>query len=296
MIAILTLTAACEGEVGPVGPAGPSGAQGPQGPTGPAGPQGPSGPTGPASTANGRTIYGVDNANMLVAFGSLRPDIVTRRVTIGGLAAGETIVGIDFRPLDGKLYGLTTASRVVTIDTISGAANAVGPAFAPALTGTAFGIDFNPVPDRIRVHSDTDEDLRLNPLTGALAATDTTLAYAAGDPGFGVNPTVVGTAYTNSVVGATTTVLYAIDSNRDVLVRLDSPNSGKLATVGALGFNTSDAVGFDIAGNNASAYVVLNTAGQSTSTLFVLSLTSGALFPVGNVAHTTPLRGIAVAP
>lgn len=296
LIAALALSAACEGEAGPVGPAGPTGAQGPQGPGGPTGPTGPGGPAGPAGSANGRTIFGVDNANMLLAFGSLRPDLLTRRVAIAGLAAAETVVGIDVRPVDGKLYALTTLSRVYTLDTLSGAATAVGPAFTPALAGTSFGFDFNPMADRLRVHSDAEQDLRLNPLTGGIAATDAALAYAAGDPGFGVNPSITGTAYTNSVAAAASTVLYAIDAVRDVLVRLDAPNNGQLSTVGALGFDASGATGFDIAGNNGTAYLSLNTAGQSTSVFFVVSLTTGALFPVGNVAHGAPLIGIAIAP
>ena len=46
------------------------------------------------------------------------------------------------------------------------------PAFTPALSGTAFGFDFNPTVDRIRVVSDTGQNLRLNPDTGAVAAVD----------------------------------------------------------------------------------------------------------------------------
>ena len=44
------------------------------------------------------------------------------------------------------------------------------------------------------------------------------LAYAAGDPNAGANPNVVGSAYTNNFAGATTTTLYGIDSDLDILV------------------------------------------------------------------------------
>jgi hypothetical protein len=50
-----------------------------------------------------------------------------------------------------------------------------------SLNGSSFGFDFNPTVDRIRVQSDADQNLRLNPATGALAATDTTLSFAVGD-------------------------------------------------------------------------------------------------------------------
>jgi hypothetical protein len=293
---VLAFTA-CEGDVGPTGPAGQPG---PSGPQGPAGPSGPTGPSGPAGSALGRTILAVDNSSALLAFGALRPDIIVRRTAITGLATGESILGIDFRPVDGELYALGSASRIYTVDTLTAVATLVGTTpFTPALGGASFGFDFNPVADRIRVHSDQSEDLRLNPTTGALAATDSALAYALADAGAGSDPAVAGTAYTNSVAGATATVLYAIDAARDVLVMLPNPNDGRLVTVGALGVNTTSDVGFDIAGNNGAAYVTLTTglgAGRTGSTLFQLNLSTGALFPIGNVSNAAPLRGIALVP
>jgi len=295
ILSVFLLTfAACEGETGPAGPAGPAGATGPQGPAGP------TGPTGPTGSAAGRTIYGVDSQNMLVAFGSLRPDVIQRRVAITGLQPGEQVLGIDFRPVDSKLYALGTTSRVYTLDTLSGAATSVSAApFTPLLSGTSFGFDFNPVPDRIRVHSDTDQDLRLNPATGATAAVDSILAYRVGDTGAASNPGIGGTAYTNSVAGATTTVLYAIDAVRDVLVTLANPNDGRLTTVGSLGVNSTGDIGFDIAGSNGAAYATLTTgagANGTGSTLFLVNLSTGSLFPIGNVSGAAPLRGIAIAP
>jgi hypothetical protein len=222
---------------------------------------------------------------------------VFRRLSITGLSAGESILGIDFRPIDSRLYALGSTSRVYTLDTLTGAATPVGAAFTPTIVGSDFGFDFNPVPDRIRVHGNTGIDLRLNPLTGALAATDAPLAYGPTDVNSGQTPSIGGTAYTNSVAGATTTVLYAIDANRDVLVTLANPNDGVLSTVGALGVNTTNDIGFDIAGNNGTAYATLTIgAGFSGSTLFVVNLATGALLPVGNVSNALPLRGIAIAP
>ena len=305
----LAALGACTGDVGPAGPAGPTGPTGAPGATGPAGPAGPTGPTGPAGapgtagSANGRTIYGVDGANALVAFGSVRPDIITRKVTITGLQAGETVQGIDFGPVDKKLYALGSTSRVYTVDTVTAVATVVGTSpFTPLLAGTNFGFDFNPVPNRIRVHGSGNQNLRLVPALGgatdgSTAAIDGNLSYAPGDAGVGQTPVIGGTAYTNSVSGATTTTLYAIDFNRDVLTILPSPNDGIMNTVGPLGVNTTGDVGFDIAGNNGSAYVTLTTGGGfGGSTLYVINLVTGGLFPVGGVASAAPLRSIAIAP
>lgn len=294
---------ACTGDTGPTGPAGAAGPAGAPGPTGPTGPTGPAGPSGATGSANGRTIYGIDGSNSLIAFGAIRPDLILKRVTVTGLQTGETIQGIDFGPVDGRLYALGSTSRVYTLDTTSGVATIVGTAaFTPLLTGSNFGFDFNPVPNRIRVHSNSAQDLRLVPrlggaTDGTVAAVDGTLTYAVGDPGAAQVPAIGGTAYTNSVAGATTTTLYAIDFNRDVLTTLANPNDGIMTTVGSLGVNTTGDVGFDIAGDNGTAYVTLTTGGGfAGSTLYVINLASGTLFPVGGVTNALPLRGIAIAP
>lgn len=298
--------AACQGDTGPTGPqgaTGATGANGSPGAQGPAGPAGPTGPQGPTGSALGRTLYGTDGS-MLVVFGSLRPDVIQRRAAFTGLAAGETIEGLDFGPVDGRLYALGSSSRVYTVDTTTAALTPVGMApFTPLLTGTNFGFDFNPVPNRIRVHGSSTQNLRLVPrlggaTDGTLAATDTPLSYAAGDAGAGMMPAIAGTAYTNSVAGATTTLLYAIDFQRDALVTLANPNDGVITTVAPLGVNTNGNVGFDIAGNNGAAYVTLtlNAGGFTGSTLYAVNLLNGALFPVGGVSNAAPLRGIAIAP
>jgi hypothetical protein len=241
----------------------------------------------------GERIYAVDASNNLVLFGSQSAGTPTRRTAITGLTAGERIEGIDFRPADGKLYAVGSSSRVYVVDTLTAAATAAGPAFAPALSGSAFGFDFNPVPDRIRTHGSTAQNLRLNPTNGAIGAVDGTLRYRAGDAGVGQAYAITGTAYTNSVAGATTTTLYAIDSARDVLVTLAAPNDGLLTTVGSLGVNTTEDVGFDIFPTTGVAYATLTTT-SGVSSLYTVNLATGAATLVGELRGVGPLRGIAV--
>jgi uncharacterized protein (TIGR03437 family) len=247
------------------------------------------------------TIYAVTANNNLISFGAGTPGTIAKSVALSGLPQGETIVGIDFRPKTNALYGVSSASRVYTINTTTGAATAVGAAFTPAANGTAFGVDFNPVPDRIRFVSDNEQNLRLNPDTGATAATDTALAYATGDVNAAANPNIVGAAYTNNFNGATTTTLYGIDSNLDILVRQgsvggapDSPNNGKLNTIGALGVNTSDQVGFDISAPNDVAYASLTTQGANASSLYSINLNTGAATLIGTIGGGAIVRDIAI--
>ncbi|MGI8784653.1 MAG: DUF4394 domain-containing protein [Acidobacteriota bacterium] len=237
---------------------------------------------------------------MLISFGALTPDRAIAKVLITGLATGETVVGMDFRPLDNALYVEGSTSRTYTVNVTTGAATAVAPTpFTPALSGTAFGVGFNPMVDRLRIHTDADQNLRINQITGALAANDAALAFIAGDANAAANPNIVGTAYTNSVNPApTVTELYGIDSNLDILVELDAPNDGKLSTVGALNFNTSADVGFDIAGDTDIAYASLTPAAAATgsSRLYTINQRTGNATLVGVIGHATPLRSIAVAP
>lgn len=245
---------------------------------------------GPAPACN--LIYGLTSCNRIIKSDALSGAGVGFKFVITGLQPGETIIGIDFRPATGQLYGLGSTSRLYVINTTTGAATAVSATpFTPALIGTAFGFDFNPTVDRIRAVSDADQNLRLNPITGTVAGTDTNLTYAPGDPNFNQNPNIVGLAYTNNFFGSTSTTLYGIDSNLDVLVTLGglnsipSPNSGQLFTVGALGINTSDLVGFDISACDGTAYAALTSDGVTR--LYRINLATGAATLVGVLPLST---------
>ncbi|HEY0713382.1 MAG TPA: DUF4394 domain-containing protein, partial [Polyangia bacterium] len=112
----------------------------------------------------GKTILALTAANTLVTFDSKVPGAVTAPVDITGLATGETLVGITVRPANGKLYGLGSTSRLYELNRMTGAAVAIGAGpFTPVLEGTQFGFDFNPTVDRIRVTSNTGQNLRLHP-------------------------------------------------------------------------------------------------------------------------------------
>jgi hypothetical protein len=246
---------------------------------------------GLAAPAQGATLYALTTENELRRFDSATPSPLGPALPITPLQMSETIVGIDFRPQSNLLYGIGSSNRLYLINTTSGAATQVGGpgGFTPALSGTEFGIDFNPVPDRLRVVSDADQNLRLNPNDGTVAGSDSPLVYRTGDPNFGANPNVVGSAYTNNFLGATTTTLYGIDSGTDVLTIQDPPNMGQLATVGPLNFDFSAMTGFEVL-DDGTAFAV-SDAGASASVLYRINLTTGQ----ATVIRTLPddLRGLA---
>lgn len=230
--------------------------------------------------------YAVDDMNNLIIFNpSKGTDQITKPLT--GVPAGETFVGIDLRPVNGQLYALSTASKLYTINLANGAVAQVGTLpLATLLSGTSFGFDFNPTVDRIRVVSNTGQNLRLDPNTGLVAAIDGTL-----NPG---TPMVNGAAYTNnfpSIAGTgATTVLFDIDSSNDRLYRQDPPNSGGLVEIGALGVNVEATNGFDIGGKSNLAYAIL-TVGTTTK-LYTINLTTGVA--TAGVDFPKSLRGFAL--
>ncbi|MBK6941626.1 MAG: DUF4394 domain-containing protein [Planctomycetes bacterium] len=244
-------------------------------------------------------MVALTTAGRLVSFAPGRPGTLLSDVAISGLAPNESLVGIDVRPSTGELVGVGDSSRVYVIDPLTGSATAVGPVFTPALAGVDFAVDFNPIPDRIRLVSDAEQNLRLNPNTGLVAASDASIAYDAADLNVGANPNVVAAAYTNPNAGATITTLYAIDSNLDVLVTQGSlnsapvsPNSGLLFTVGALGQDTTGLAGMDVS-QFGGAYASLTATGATQSRLFRLNLATGATALVGTIGASTPVKDVA---
>jgi hypothetical protein len=249
----------------------------------------------PGGASAAEAFYGVTQDNRLVTFQSDNVTNVAPSHAITGLPGGENIVGLDVRPLDGQLYALGKTSRLYVINPRTGAARQVGATpFIPALAGASFGFDFNPTVDRIRVTSDAEQNLRLNPDNGTVAAVDTNLAYAAGDPGAGTNPNVAASAYTNNFAGATSTTLFDIDNARHALVIQNPPNDGTLTTVGALGTN-NNAVAFDIGDGNI-AYAVLNGE-QNRQNLYRIDLSNGHATQATNffIGTDQPLVGLAAA-
>ena len=58
----------------------------------------------------------------LISFNRATPGTTVGSTTVSGLAANETLVGIDFRPLDAKLYGVGSLGSVYTVEPSTGVA------------------------------------------------------------------------------------------------------------------------------------------------------------------------------
>jgi hypothetical protein len=242
----------------------------------------PSTPAGADSPA--ATLLGLAGGNVLVSFNEATPGTLTSSVPVSGLQPGEHLVGIDVRPSTGQVVGIGvtgTDGRAYLIDPVTGVATLISSApFSTTLSGSAtYGVDFNPVVDRLRVVNTADANMRVNPNTGALAASDTDL-----------NPpsqNVTGAAYDRSVAGSALSTLFGISDTGNTLVRIGgvdgapTPNGGVLTTVGALGVAVSGPAGFDISPQGI-AYASLTVSG--TTSLFTINLSTGAATLVGAIS------------
>lgn len=260
-------------------------------------------------------VWAVTVDHELIKFNAGQPQQVLERRPVTGLAAGDALVGIDYRVARGVLYALSASGRLHTLNTATGALTPVGsaPAAVP-LTGGAWGVDFNPAADRVRVVSASGQNLRLHPDTGAVVdfdattpglQTDPALAYAPGDANAGKAPQVTGAAYTYNKRDEKLTTNYAIDRALGVLVTQGtlegvapavSPNTGRLFTVGTLGLGPLTDVAFDIADLNNKALAAVRTGSDARTRLYEVDLSSGKAQLMGTVAQGAPLRGLAIEP
>src|SRR2546429_2811004 len=109
--------------------------------------------------ASAAIIYAVDTQNNLFSFDSNAPQTITQGHFITGLQTpGEQIIGLDGRPSNSGLYGLSNLNRIYLLNPGTGAAIS-GVTMTTGLNGNSFGLDFNPVNNNARVVSDARQNL-----------------------------------------------------------------------------------------------------------------------------------------
>lgn len=244
-------------------------------------------------SASALTVVGVTNTSQLVEFNDAATPMARLRAGLSGFTAGDSrLVGIDYRVQDGSLYGLGNAGGVYKIDDQSGAMTYLH-TLSVALEGTQFTIDFNPAADRLRIHSNSGQNLRHNVGTG-ITLLDAPLNYAPGTPLNSIGAVVtsiVASAYTNNDLSATTgTTLFAIDATLNQLALVSPPNNGSMAVVGQLGVDVGNLTSFDILSSNVDGAtdnntgIVLTATGPNSATLYTLNLLTGKLTTLAAIA------------
>jgi trimeric autotransporter adhesin len=221
-------------------------------------------------------LAALDGSNHLVVFKSDAPQ-QARTVNITGTDAPLT--GIDVRPANQKLYGLSQNNTLFTIDPSTGVATKISRLTSAFRGAAASGFDFNPQSDRLRLVAATGQNLRVKVEVGAVGI-DGVLNYASNDLHSGHRPSVTAAAYTNSVPNARSTILFVIDHERDILIQQEPPNDGILTTVGPLGVDCGPATGFDIITDQRGVDHAFLICGVQ---LYGLDINTGAALAMGKI-------------
>ena len=247
-----------------------------------------------AASAQAVTLVGLTSANQLAMIDTANIAASTT-TAITGLAAGDRLVGIDLRPSNGKIYGISLSNNVYTVSEATGAVSFVAALSSAVISPSlGYGIDFNPVANfnpanaSLRLVSSAGSNYAVNASTGAVG-------NAASNIGSGFT----GVAYSNSMLmpaaAPASTALYYINSSTDMLMMTSSGfNAPTISNVGALGVDVLQANGFELTGDS-QAYAALNTdAGTSLATgIYSISLSTGAATLLGTYNGT--LSGLTVS-
>jgi hypothetical protein len=239
------------------------------------------------------TVLALTSDQRLIRFKECTPGKVRELGPITGLGSPDTaLVGIDFRVQDGKLYGVGNGGGVYTIDPLTGQAALVSQ-LTESLDGTFFGVDFNPAADRLRIVSDTGQNLRHNVNAGGTTTLDMPLKN-----GDAVATGIAGAAYTNNDLDmSTATTLFDIDTAMDQISIQSPPNNGNLVATGKLTVDATGDVGFDVYTALSSGVAVGNWGFAAlgvggTTGFYRVNLLTGKAFPIGTFG--SPVVDVAV--
>jgi hypothetical protein len=259
----------------------------------------------------GRALFAVDLDNRLLLLGTDNPGTPTRIVPITGLPVLERIVAIDFRPSNGKLYGVGTDSRVYTLDTVTAVATPVrDEPFSPAIDffEVHFGLSFDPVADRIRlVVAESGANYEINPDDGS-ATLQTSVHYAAGDPNEGATPSISGIGYAppgTALAGASALALasvaagpcedlmFAIDADLAELVMSCNPDEGEYESIGPIDVVIARCSEVKVAPDGNLVAIVL---AEGRNLIMTLDRLTGHATSRQEVPDDSPIQGFGFVP
>lgn len=243
-----------------------------------------------AAAAFAAPVLGLTGDKTLVMFDTAKPE-VTKTMEVTGV---DKLVGIDFRPGNKTVIGVTPEHAIVSINLETGAATEVAKMDKMlTMTEAPVVVDFNPMADRLRFMTGTTNH-RVHPDTGAVTV-DGVLAFEEGDMHKGETPNIVAAAYTNSIGKPEKTAMYNIDATIGALIQQTKPNDGTLKAIGKLGIKEMPATyAFDIQGEEGgknTAYLAANKM------LYTVNLETGAATEVGPITGVeNEVRDIAILP
>ncbi|MBE1491359.1 DUF4394 domain-containing protein [Plantactinospora soyae] len=253
-----------------------------------------------SAASAGLRAYGITaSGRQLLTFTTDDPTVNDWVRNVTGLSVDTALIGIDFRPQDGLLYGVGNYGGVYTISMPGAVLKKVSQLSVP-LHGSMFGVDFNPAANRLRVISDTGQNLRHNISDGSTAGTTVVDKSLTTPPSTAAATGVTAAAYTNNDLNSdTATTLFALNTVADQVVVQSPANDGLLAPTGRLGPDAGPNAGFDIYSDLANGKTVSQTGyavlmlTDGSATFCTVDLLTGAATVVGE--FPLPVGDVAVA-
>lgn len=238
------------------------------------------------------TLVGLNSQNQIATIDTANI-VAATNVSITGLAVGDRFVGIDLRPGNNTIYGISLSNKIYTVNETTGAATFVANLGTSVVSaGLGYGLDFNPAADfanatSLRLINSAGGNFAVN-VTSGVVLTQTPIAN-----GF------TGVGYSNSTPLPTAApaapTLYYLNSTTD---SISSATGGfgnpVISNVGALGVDVLKANGFEVL-PDGTAYAALNLDdGSSLVTgIYSISLSTGSATLLGTYNGT--LSGLTVS-
>jgi hypothetical protein len=248
---------------------------------------------------SGLEAVGLTSDQRLVCFDDDTPSLARTIGAVSGLSNGDTrLVGIDFRPATSALWGLGDAGGLYEIDVKNAAATRRAQLGVALDAGANVDVDFNPTVDRLRIVTDSGQNLRVNVDTG-MTTEDTDLNYPAPvnlNPATGISAA----AYTNNDLSPdTATTLFDLDTSLDQIAIQSPPNGGALVGVGKLLLDASGDVGLDIystvRGSRSTENIALAViATGDRARVYLINLLTGRASPRGTFVSKNQVVDLAI--
>lgn len=234
-------------------------------------------------------------SNQLVSFNKATPESLRATVQITGLATGESLLAMDFRPAASPvLYVLGSSGTVYEVDhtetdptvaadpvVVSTTANP----FIAIASGVSYGMDFDAADGRLHIIGDDGSHQIVDDITATSPAVSSATAIS--------GAAVSAVAYSHNYPGTPDSVLLGVDVAADTLVVIDAA-TGVSRAAKALGRNLTTSNGFDIIGTNLEAYVAATEG--SAKRLFRIDTATGTATLLGSLFISGDVRGLAMLP
>lgn len=200
--------------------------------------------------------YYLTSANRLIGFSTAdgaRALISTTLVT----ATGESLLDIDYRAAEGRLYALGSLGGIYAISNGTAILLATLPSGTLA-SGVRYVLDIDPVSDRMRVLGGNGDNLLVD-INNGLVTRNTSITVS------GSAAPVAGAAFTDlpDATEGRVSSLYTLDTAGDAIYELNPASSGTATRVAGLGLNATGVVGYDINPANGKGYGVLTVGGSN---------------------------------